>query len=246
MIVRCAPHYHNHPDPCLHWTVRGRGRYFECIDDRAGFEFCLRCPWRSDTVDRELFVLARRQAFQLWVVRLSATNRSWVSPFGARPFSLGASPCKACSPPFMVDFIVFSSHFRVLFVLPVGLAQLDVFSFSCRRLECSCHPFQSTKGDISICWALRTAPELSVQVSATFFSLFGVFVDLLSGFSLRRVFLSFLINWSSFPTPPNRKMWLLEPIGSRRGVLSRLRLVYFFVVKQTASGSVGMMLLPKC
>ena len=72
---------------------------------------------------------------------------------GASPFSLGASPCKACSPPFMVDFIVFSSLFRVLFVLPVGLARLDVFPFSFRRLECSCHPSQSTKGDFSICWA---------------------------------------------------------------------------------------------
>ena len=61
---------------------------------------------------------------------------------GASPFSFGASPCKACSPPFMVDVIVFSSLFRVLFVLPVRLARLDVFPFSFRRLECSCHPSQ--------------------------------------------------------------------------------------------------------
>ena len=61
---------------------------------------------------------------------------------GASPFSLGASPCKACSPPFLVDFIVFSWLFRVLFVLPVGLARLDVFplSFHRYRLECSWHP----------------------------------------------------------------------------------------------------------
>ena len=144
-----------HHDPRLHWTVRGRGRYCECIDDRAGFEYRLHCPWRSDTVDRELFASARRQAFQRWVVRLSATNGSWVSPFGGKSvqFSLGASPCKACSPPFMVNFIIFSSLFRVLFVLLVGLARLDVFPFSFRRLECSCHPSQSIKGDFSICWA---------------------------------------------------------------------------------------------
>ena len=42
-------------------------------------------------------------------------------------------------------------------------------------------------------------------------------------------FLSFLVDWSSFPTPTNRKMWLLEPICSRRGVVSRLRLVHFLV-----------------
>ena len=72
---------------------------------------------------------------------------------GASPLSLGASPCKACSPPFMVDFIVFSSLFRVLFVLPVGLDRLDVCPFSFRRLECSCHTSQSIKGDFWICWA---------------------------------------------------------------------------------------------
>ena len=145
----------NHTDPRLHWTIRGRGRYFECIDNRARFEYNLRCPWRSDTVDRELFVSSTRQAFQRGVVRLSAMNRSWVSPFGDKSFSLGASPCKACSPSFMVHFIVFSSLFRVLFVLPVGLAWLDVFRFSFRRLECSRHPShdQSTKGDFRICWA---------------------------------------------------------------------------------------------
>ena len=80
--TRVSLHVFVHPDPRLHWTVRGRRRrYFECMDDRAGFEYHLRCPWRSDTVDCELFVSARRQAFQRWVVRLSATNRSWVSPF---------------------------------------------------------------------------------------------------------------------------------------------------------------------
>ena len=136
-------------------NFKGPRSVFECIDNRARFEYNLRCPWRSDTVDRELFVSSTRQAFQRGVVRLSAMNRSWVSPFGDKSFSLGASPCKACSPSFMVHFIVFSSLFRVLFVLPVGLAWLDVFRFSFRRLECSCHPShdQSTKGDFRICWA---------------------------------------------------------------------------------------------
>ena len=107
---------------------------------------------------------------------------------GASPFSLGASPCKACSPPFMVDFIVFSSLFRVLFVLPVGLARLDVFPFSFRRLECSCHPSQSTKGDFSICWGPGRRLSSAFRSVLLFFWLFGVFVDLLSGFSLQRVF----------------------------------------------------------
>ena len=48
-----------------------------------------------------LFVLLRRTEAEL--ARLRA------SPW--------ASPCKACSPPFMVDFIVLSSLFQVLFVL---------------------------------------------------------------------------------------------------------------------------------
>ena len=51
-------------------------------------------------------------------------------------------------------------------------------------------------------------------------------------------FLSFLVDWSSFPTPLNRKMWLLEPIGIMRGVLSRLRLVQFSFFERTSSGSV--------
>ena len=125
--------------------------------------------------------------------------------FGASPFSLGASPCKACLPPFMVDFIVFSSLFRVLFVLPVGLARLDVFPFSFRRLECSCHLCQSTKGDFLICWAPGRRLSSAIRSVLLSFSLLGVFIDLLSGFSLRRVF-SFLVDWSSFPSPTNRKM----------------------------------------
>ena len=107
---------------------------------------------------------------------------------GVSPFSLGARPCKACSPAFMVDCILFSSLFRVLFVLPVGLAPLDVFPFSYRRLECSCHPSQSTEGDFSICWAPGRRLSSAFRSVLLFFSLFGVFVDLLSGFSLRRVF----------------------------------------------------------
>ena len=147
LVGRC------HPDPRVHWTVRGRGRYFECLDDRAGFEYRLRCPWRSDTVDRELFVSARRQAFQRWVVRLSATNRRWVSPFGGKSIQFGGKSVQGLFAAVHVDFIVFSSLFRVLFVLPVGLARLDVCPFSFGRLECSCHPSESTKGDLSICWA---------------------------------------------------------------------------------------------
>ena len=46
---------------------------------------------------------------------------------GASPFSLGASPCKACSPPFMVDFIVFSSIFECS--LSCRLDLLDWMSF---------------------------------------------------------------------------------------------------------------------
>ena len=134
----------------------------------------------------------------------------------------------------MVDFVVFSSLFRVLFVLPVGLARLDVFPFSFRRLECSCHPSQSTKGDFSICWAPGRRLSSAFRSVLLFFSLFGVFVDLLSGFSLRRVFSFFLVDWSSFPTPPNRKMWLLEPIGS----LSAQVGVIFCFFERTASGSV--------
>ena len=109
-----------HPDPRVHWTVRGRGRNFECMDDRAGFEYRLRCPWRSETVDRELFVLARRQAFQRWVVRLSATNRSWVSPYGGKSVQ---GLCAAVH----VDFIVFSSLFECS--LSGRLDLLDWMSF---------------------------------------------------------------------------------------------------------------------
>ena len=72
-----------------------------------------------------------------------------------------------------------------------------------------------------------------------FFSLFGVFADLLSGFSLRRAFSFFSDGLEFFSHPPSRKMWLLEPIGIRRGVLSPLRLVHFFLnFERTASGSV--------
>ena len=98
------------------------------------------CRQEDKLSNDELFVFLRRTEAEL-------------GHLGASPFSLGASPCKACSPPFMVDFIVFSSLFRVLFVLPVGLARLDVFPFSFRRLECSCHPSQSTEGDFSNCGA---------------------------------------------------------------------------------------------
>ena len=107
---------------------------------------------------------------------------------GASPFSLGASPCKSCSPPFMVDFIVFSSLFRALFVLPVGLARLDIFPFSFRRLECSCNPSQSTKGDFSICWAPGRRLSSAFRSVPLFFRFLESFVDLQSGFSLRRVF----------------------------------------------------------
>ena len=89
------------------------------------------CRQENKLSNDGLFVFLRRTEVEL-------------ARLGASPFSLGASPCKACSPPFMVDFIVFSSLFRVLFVLPVGLAQLNVFPFSFRRLECSCHLSQST------------------------------------------------------------------------------------------------------
>ena len=122
---------------------------------------------------------------------------------GASPFSLGASPCNACSPPFMVDFIVFSSLFRVLFVLPVGLARLDVFPFSFRRLECSCYPSQSTKGDFSICWAPVRRLSSAFRSVPLFFSLFGVFVDLRSGVSLRRVF-SFFSGGLEFFSHPSQ------------------------------------------
>ena len=98
------------------------------------------CPQEDKLSNDGLFVFLRRTEAEL-------------ARLGASPFSLGASPCKACWPPFTVDFIVFSSLFRVLFVLPVGLARLDDFPFSFRRLECSCHPSQLTKGDFSICWA---------------------------------------------------------------------------------------------
>ena len=149
--------------------------------------------WQGDKLSNDgLFVFLRRTEIEL-------------SRLGASPFSFEASPCKACSPPFMVDFIVFSSLFRVLFVLPVGLARLDDFPFSFHRLECSCHPSQSAKGDFLL--GTRTAPELSVQVSATF--LFRILESSLTCcpvFHSGGSFLSFLVDWSSFPTPPNRKM----------------------------------------
>ena len=118
---------------------------------------------------------------------------------------LGASPCKDCSPPFKVDFIVFSSLFRVLFVLPVGLARLDVFTFSFRRLECSCHPSQSTKGDFSICWAPGRRLSSVFRSGLLVFSFFGVFVYLLSGFSLRRVFPFFSGGLEFFSHPSQSK-----------------------------------------
>ena len=100
------------------------------------------CRQEDKLSNNGLFVFLRRTEAEL-------------ARLGASPFSLGASPCKACSPPFMVDFIVFSSLYQVLFVLPFGLARMDVFPFSFRRLKCSCHPSQSTNGDFSICWAIR-------------------------------------------------------------------------------------------
>ena len=120
---------------------------------------------------------------------------------GASPFSLGASPCKACSPPFMVDFIVFSSLFRVLFVLPVGLARLDVFPFSFCRLECSSHPSQSTKGDFSICWAPGR------RLSSAFRSVLLIFFRFLeSSLTCRLIFVAeglfFLFWWIGVLFPP--------------------------------------------
>ena len=98
------------------------------------------CRQEDKLYNDGLFVFLRRAEAEL-------------ARLGASPFSWGASPCKSCSPPFMVEFIVFSSLFRVLFAMPVGLARLDVSPFSFSRLEGSCHPSQSIKGDFSICWA---------------------------------------------------------------------------------------------
>ena len=189
-----------HPDPRMHWTVRGSGRYFECIDDRAGFEYRLRCPWRSDTIDRELFVSARRQAFQRWVVRLSATNRSWVSPFGGKSVQFGGKSVQGLFTAVHVDFIVFSSLFRVLFVLPVGLARLDVFRFSFRRLEFSCYPSQSTKGDFSICWAPGRRLSWAFRAVLLFFAFWSLRRPAVWFFRCEGSFRSFLVDWSSFLT----------------------------------------------
>ena len=148
---------------------------------------------REDKLSNDgLFVFLRRTEAEL-------------ARLGASPFSLGASPCKACSPPFMVDFIVFSSLFPVLFVLPGGLAQLDVFPFSFRRLECSCHPSQSIKGDFSICWAPGRRLSSAFRSVLLFFSHFGVFADLLSGFSSRRVFSFFSDGLEFFSHPAQSK-----------------------------------------
>ena len=127
----------------------------------------------------------------------------------------------------MVDFIVFSSLFRVLFVLPVGLARLDVFPFSLRRLECSCHPSQSTKGDFSICWAPGRRQSSAFRSALLFFSLFGVFVDLLSGFSLRRVFSFFSGGLEFFSHPFQSNNVTSGGFRYQEDVLSRLSLVHF-------------------
>ena len=89
-----------HPDPRVHWTVRGRGRYFECIDDRAGSSTaCVAlgaltpsiasssCRQEYKLSNDGLFVFLRRTEAEL--------ARFWFL------FNLGASPCKTCSPPFM-------------------------------------------------------------------------------------------------------------------------------------------------
>ena len=122
---------------------------------------------------------------------------------------LGASPCKACSPPFMVDFIVFSSLFRVLFVLPVELARLDVFPFSFRRLECSCHPSQSTKGDFSICWAPGRRLSSAFRSVLRFFFFFAFWTlrrPVVRFFLVRRVFSFFSGGLEFFFHPSQSKM----------------------------------------
>ena len=183
--------------------------------------------------------LALPLALWRWVVRLSATNRSWVIPFGGKSVQFGGKSVQGLFADVHVDFIVFSSLFRVLFVLPVGLARLDVFPFSFRRLECSCHPSQSTKGDLSICWAPgRRLSSAFRSVQLFFFRFFESLSTCCLLFRCGGSFRSFLVDWSSFPTPPNRKFWLLEPICIRRGVLYRLRLVHFLFFERTASGSV--------
>ena len=151
------------------------------------------CPQEDKLSNDGLFVFLRRTEAEL-------------GHLGASPFSLGASPCKTCSPPFMVDFIVFSLLFRVLFVLPVGLARLDVFAFSFRRLECSCHPSQSTKGDFSICWAPGRRLSSAFRSVLLFFRFLESSSTCCLIFRCGGSFLSFLVDWSSFPTPPNRKM----------------------------------------
>ena len=125
---------------------------------------------------------------------------------GASPFSLGASPCKACWPLFMVDFDTFSSLFRVLFVLSVGLARLGVFPFSSRRLEYSCYRSQSTKGDFSICWAPGLRLSSAFSSVLRFYSLLGLFVDCCVVFSVRRVFSFFSGGLEFFFHPSQSKM----------------------------------------
>ena len=151
--------------------------------------------WQEDKLSNDGLIVFLRQ------------TEAELARLGASPFSSGASPCKACSPPLMVNFIVFSSLFRVLFVLAVGLARLDVFPFFFRRLECSCHPSQSTKGDFSICWAPGQ------HLSSAFMSVLLFFFSLLESsstcclvFRCGGSFLCILVDWISFPTPPNRKM----------------------------------------
>ena len=81
---------------------------------------------------------------------------------------------------------------------PAGLGELPA------KPPCV-HPWYGKGGEKS---CVKT--ELSLQVRATFFFRF-----LESSSTCRLVcgcggsFFSFLLDWSSFPTPPHRKMWLL-------------------------------------
>ena len=131
---------------------------------------------------------------------------------GASPFSLGASPCKACSPPFMVDFIVFSSLFRVVFVLPVGLARLDVMSFLSPFVDWSALAIPLNRLRVISRFAGHQDGAWAQHSGQCYF--FFRFLESSSTcclvFRCGGSFLSFLMD-EFFSHPPNRKIWLLEP-----------------------------------
>ena len=186
------------------------------------------CRQENKLSNDGLFVFLRRTGAEL-------------ARLGASPFSLGASPCKACSPPFM-PISSTSVHFFEC-SLSCRLDLLDWISFLYPSVDWSALAIALNRlrvtsrsaGHQDDAWAQRSGE------CYFFFAFWSLCPSAVWFFVAEGLFVFFLVDWSSFPTPPNRKMWLLVPIGISRGVLCRLRFnlcIFFCFFERTASGSV--------